>query len=121
MATSSASDPSTRGDGLLARFSAEIWDPRCYINQQARAGSQLVQAGTYSDSLRPRPGLAMRAGTTRPGARAYNHYGGPHYTCRLERQEGTMGELLAVAERNSGAFPVRLNKLFTFASIMAIS
>ena len=34
-----APDPSTRGDGLLARFSAGIWNPRGYINQPARAGS----------------------------------------------------------------------------------
>ena len=40
-------------------------------DQPARAHSQLVPAGTYRDSLRPGPGLAMRAGTTRPGARAY--------------------------------------------------
>ena len=48
------------------------WDleSRGYINQLARAGSQLVPAGTYRDRLRPGPGLAMRAGTTRPGARA---------------------------------------------------
>ena len=69
MATSSASDPSTRGDGLLARFSVGIWDPRGYhpsINQPARAGSQLVPAGTYRDRLRPGPGLAaMRAAGTR--------------------------------------------------------
>ena len=64
-------DPRTRGDSLLARFSAGIWNPRGYINQPTRVGSgQLVPAGAYRDRLRSGPGLATRAGTTRPGARA---------------------------------------------------
>ena len=54
----------------------ELGPPRLYqlagsCRQPARAGSQLVPAGTYRDRLRLGPGLAMRAGTIRPGARAY--------------------------------------------------
>ena len=60
----------------MARFSAGIWDPRGYINQPALAGSQLVPGGWTRNlpghnRLQPGPGLAIRTGTTRPGARAY--------------------------------------------------
>ena len=73
MASLRVSDPSTRGDGLLSRFCGDLGSPRLYQRDKpARAGSQLVPAGTYRDRrLRSGPGLAMRAGTTRPGARAY--------------------------------------------------
>ena len=52
----------------MARLSAEIGNPRGYINQAARAGSRLVQArlGTYraSDRLWPGQGLAKLVGTS---------------------------------------------------------
>ena len=35
----------------MARLSAGIGNPRCYINQPARASSRLVQAGTYRERV----------------------------------------------------------------------
>ena len=46
-----AYDPSTRGDGFLARFSAGIWNPRGYINQPARAAGQPAHAGGWNRRL----------------------------------------------------------------------
>ena len=63
-----------------------------YINQMARAGSWHVPAGPYRDRLRLGPGLAKRAGTTRPGARAYT---------TITRRRGGCPEIMSIIRRRS--------------------
>ena len=105
-------DPSTRGDGLFARLSAGMGNPhRGYINQPepAPAGSWLVPAGlgSYRDRLRPGPGLAKRAGTTRG---VHNHYAGEPGGRRHDRlsRHGHGAEPDSPAESESRARPTWL-------------
>ena len=89
-------------DGLLARFSAGIWDPRGFINQPARAG--------YRDRLRPGPRLAMPAGRynseARPAAVGARASGYTTITCQNTGRLGhwqTTGRAAACGQAGSGS------------------